>query len=79
MYLLIIATIMAVVGAANIVFAFVDPPAAIEPMFDGFSRRIRFVVQFLPEAKQTMAARLLTGVGILAASAVAATVWLGQG
>ena len=54
MYLLIIATLMAVVGGANVLFAFVQPPAAIEPMFDGFSRRIRFIVSFLPERRQVM-------------------------
>jgi len=76
MYLLIVATLLAVVGGANVLFAFVQPPAAIEPMFDGFSRRIWFIVSFLPENKRVMVARLLTGLVLLAASVFAGSVWL---
>lgn len=78
MYLLIVATLLAVVGGANVLFAFVQPPAAIEPMFDGFSRRIRFIVSFLPEGKRVMVARLLTGLVLLGASAFAASVWVSR-
>ena len=78
MHLLIIALVCAVVGGANVLFAFVAPPQALAPALDGTSRRIRFIVSFLPEAKQTMAARLLTGLAILAASAVAATAFMAR-
>lgn len=75
MYLLVLSLILAVTGGANIVFAFTPPPQAIESIFDGASRRIRFLVQFLPEHRQTMAARLLTGLSFLLMSAAAAAGW----
>lgn len=78
MVLLIVATLLAVVGGANVLFAFVPPPAAIEPMFDGFSRRIRFIVSFLPEDRRVMVARLLTGLVLLGAGAFAASVWVSR-
>ena len=75
MYLLIISLILAVLGGAHVVFAFASPPQALAQVFDGASRRIRFVVQFLPEHRQQSAARLLTGLGFLLAAAMAGVGW----
>ena len=78
MYLLIVSLVMAAVGGAHLLFAFVQAPAALDSMLDGASRRVQFIVLFVPEARQRMVARLLTGLVMLLGSVIAAGVWIGK-
>ena len=78
MYYLVIGLVLAVVGVLQVVFAFVQPPQAIQALVGWTGgRKVRALMSFVPDAQRERATRLVVGILMMVASSAALKVGLG--
>lgn len=60
-YVLVVGCLLVVLGGANVLFAFLPAPAALEP-FLGATGRLRRLLTLFPEAQREFLGRLIGGI-----------------